>query len=233
MQKAITLLIAALCVAMLALPAMAQTPAQAPATATAGSNSAPAPGFAPRYPRYEVRAGDTLSLEFPFSPEFNQQLAVQPDGFITLQGVGDVYVEGKALPQITGLIKKEYAGILHDPVINVVLKGFEQPHFIVNGQVMRPGKFELRAATTVTEAIGIAGGFSPVAKHSQVLLFRRVSDQWYEVKKLNVKAMLKSADLREDVLLQPGDMLYVPQSAISKIRQYIPTTGAGMYANPF
>ena len=64
---------------------------------------------------------------------------------------------------------------------------------------------------------GNAGGFTTAAKHSEVYLFRRVSDQWVSSQKLDVKQMLKSGNLAEDLQLQPGDMLYVPKNTVSKV----------------
>jgi hypothetical protein len=58
-----------------------------------------------------------------------------------------------------------------------------------------------------------------------------VSDQWVEVKKLNVKEMLQSANLSEDLHLLPGDMLFIPKNAFSKIAPFIPRLGLGMYLN--
>jgi protein involved in polysaccharide export with SLBB domain len=81
----------------------------------------------------------------------------------------------------------------------------------------------------VTEAVAIAGGFTGQAKHSQVVLFRHVSDDTVEAKLLNIKSMLSNRDLREDIHLRPGDMLFVPQNMISKIRRYLPVSSLGMY----
>jgi hypothetical protein len=44
--------------------------------------------------------------------------------------------------------------------------------------------------------------------------------------------MFNSRDLREDPELQPGDMLFVPKNALSKIKPFLPTTTAGAYYNP-
>ena len=181
-----------------------------------------------RNPRYELHKGDSVDLAFPFTPEFNQTVTIQPDGYMALSGIGDLYVEGKTVPDLRELLRSAYAKILHDPVINVVIKDFEKPYFIAGGEIAHPGKYELRADTTVTEAIAVAGGFTESSKHSQVLLFRRVSSNWLEVKKLDVKKMFQVGDLTEDPHLQPGDMFFVPQNRISKIRRYIPTSGLGM-----
>jgi polysaccharide export outer membrane protein len=186
-----------------------------------------------RNPRYKLCAGDAMDLDFPFVPEFSQQgVMVQPDGFITLRGIGDLHVEGQTVPELTESLRKAYAKILHDPVITVVLWDFDKPYFIASGQVEHPGKYDLRGDTTVTEGLAIAGGLNDKAKHSQVLLFRRVSNDWYEVKKVNVKRVLQARNLNEDLHLQPGDMLFVPTSTVGNIKRFVPSTGMGMYYNP-
>jgi len=185
-----------------------------------------------RHPLYRLRKSDVIELNFSFSPEFNQTTAVQPDGFISLKGAQLVYAEGETIPGLSDTVLRAYAGVLHDPEVTVTLKDFDKPFFIAAGEVGRPGKYELRADTTVTEAVAIAGGFTPRSKHSQVVLFRRVSDGLVESHLLNTKFMLQSRTLGEDMHLQPGDLLFVPQNLISKIRQYMPASNLSLYANP-
>jgi len=129
-------------------------------------------------------------------------------------------------------VKAAYAKILHDPAITVTLKDLEKPYFIASGQVVKPGKYDLRSELTVTEAIAIAGGFTGKAKHSQVVLFRPLPSGGYEAALLNIKKLLASRNLSEDLQLQPGDMLYIPQSAFSKIGSFIPASKIGEYVTP-
>jgi polysaccharide export outer membrane protein len=218
----------------LGIPALSQD--TAPSTnAVANSSSAvtasrtSSAGLHERNSRYRLRKGDTFDLDFALSPEFNQTVAVQPDGYITLKGAGSIFVEGQTVPELTETVKAAYAKTLHDPVIAIALKDFEKPYFIASGQVSKPGKYDLRSDLTVTEAVAIAGGFNDKAKHSQVVLFRPVPGGGYEAKLLNVKKLLASRNLSEDVQLQPGDMLYVPQNAFSKIRPFLPTSSMGAY----
>jgi polysaccharide biosynthesis/export protein len=185
-------------------------------------------------PRYQLNIGDVLELGFPFTPEYNQKATVQPDGFINLRDMPDQHVAGKTTAELAEQLRAAYGKILHDPVIVVQLSDFEKPYFIVSGQVSRPGKYDLRGNTTATQAIAIAGGFPDSAKHSEVLLFRRVSNEWTEVKKLDMKKMLRMASLmKEDLQIRPGDMLFVPKNKISKIKPFIPNLNVGMYANQF
>jgi polysaccharide biosynthesis/export protein len=190
------------------------------------------PGLHKRNWRYRINPSDTLELTFAQTPEFNQTVVVQPDGYITLRSVGDLQAAGQTLPELTESIKAAYSKILQDPEITVDPKEFEKPFFTVGGQVGKPGKFDWYADITLTQAIAIAGGFTDASKHSQVLLFRRVSEEWSEARIINVKKMLHSGDLREDPELKPGDMLFVPKNTLSKIKPFLPTSSLGLYANP-
>ena len=187
------------------------------------------PGLNERNPRYRLRRGDTFDLDFALSPEFNQTVAVQPDGYVTLKEAGSIFVEGQTVPELTETVKVAYAKTLHDPVITIALKDFEKPYFIAAGQVAKPGKYDLRSDLTVTEAVALAGGFNDKAKHSQVVLFRPLAGGGYEAKLLNAKKLLATRNLSEDIQLQPGDMLYVPQNAFSKIRPFLPTSSMSAY----
>ncbi len=205
---------------------LAQQAADAPASKPATGNEK----FQARAPRYKLAPGDSFDVNFDLSPEFNQTaVAVQPDGFVTLRGVGDIKVQGMTVSELTQTIRTAYGKILNDPVVSVILKDFEKPYFVADGQIGKPGKYDLRGSVTLTEAIAIAGGFTDSSRHSQVLLFRRVSDQWTEAKIFNLKKMEKSGNLKEDPLLHPGDMLFVPKSTFSKIDRFLPTASMGTF----
>src|SRR5947208_17121699 len=58
------------------------------------------PTFQERYPRYRLRPGDVLELNFLFSPEFNQSLVIQPDGYVNLRDIPDLRVQDKTVPRV-------------------------------------------------------------------------------------------------------------------------------------
>jgi len=184
-----------------------------------------------RRPLYRLRPSDVVEISFTVAPEFNQTLAVQPDGYVMLKDAGMVDVQGLNLEQFAEAVRNAYQGYLHDPQVAVALKEFEHPYFIVGGEVGRPGKYELRSDTTVAEAVQIAGGLTQQAKHSQVVLFRRVNDDLVESRLLNLKKMLKETSLKEDAHLRPGDLIFVPQNAISKIARFLTKPALSMYMN--
>jgi len=82
------------------------------------------------------------------------------------------------------------------------------------------------------EAVEIAGGFTHEAKHSQVLLFRRVNDDLVEAHVFNLKKMLKERSLGEAAELRPGDLVFVPQNSISKIEPFLTKPALSMYVSP-
>ena len=182
--------------------------------------------------RYRLSASDVIALTFPLTPEFNQTINIEPDGFASLAGAGDVQLAGFTIDESVAAIRTAYAGILHAPLITIELKDFNKPYFTVGGEVSRPGRYDLRGNTRATEAIAMAGGFNDSSKHSQVLLFRQVNSDWYEVKLLNLKRILQGRGVNEDAEIRPGDMLYVPQNTLSKIKKFIPSSAIGSYYQP-
>jgi len=173
---------------------------------------------------------DVLSLTFPLSPELNQTLTVQPDGYINLQNAGSVYAQGLTAPELILAVKKAYTGILHDPIVDVDIQDFQKPFFIVTGQVGKPGQYELRADITVAEALAIAGGMTMTTAKTQVFLFHRTPENWFEVKKVNMKDVLRGKNVNEDAMIHPGDMVYVPEKFIANFRKYVPySLNAGSY----
>ena len=225
---AVLLAVASVCAGQAPAANLASTSASA--ATVAATKPASTPEFQQRTTRYRIQAGDTFDLTFDLSPEFNQlSVAVQPDGFVTLRGVGDLKVAGQTVPELNDTLRTAYSKILNDPAISVVLKEFEKPYFVAGGQVAKPGKYDMHGQITLTQAIEIAGGFQSSAKHSQVMLFRRVDDQWTEAKLIDVKKMEKSGNLREDPFLHPGDMVIVPKNTMSKIDRFIPNMSMGAY----
>jgi protein involved in polysaccharide export with SLBB domain len=216
--------------------AYGQTGQSAPETVQASgpSDSPPPspdrPALQHRNPRYQVMRDDAMTISFPLSPELDQNVTVQPDGYISLKNIGSIYIQGMTVPEIVETLKKAYSKVLHDPIITVDLTDFQKPYFIVSGQVGKPGQYDLRHDTTVSEAIAAAGGFLPTAK-TQVFVYHRISAGWVEVKKLSLKDLLNGKNVNEDVQMQPGDMIFVPEKFITNFRKYVPYS-LGLYLQP-
>ena len=196
----IALLIVASTVATHAQPARTQAPALKASTEE----------------RYTLHAGDVLDVQFRYTPEFNQTVTVQPDGYISLEVGGDLKVGGRTLQQVRTLILAKARERLEAPEVIVVLKEFQKPYIVVAGEVNQPGKIELREKLTAIQAVLLAGGFKETAKSSQILVFRRLNADTAEVKVLNFKTLKRTSDLENDLTLQAGDMIMVPRNRLTK-----------------
>ena len=171
--------------------------------------------------RYRLQPGDVFEIQYQYSPEFNQTVTVQPDGYVSLQMGGDVKVAGLTVEQARQTILRKARERLQDPVANIILKEFQKPYFVVAGEVAQPGKIEMRERVTALQAIMLAGGMKESAKSSQVVVFRKINSDTAEVKVLNLKSIRQTSDLENDLTLQPGDMIYVPRDKISKIERFM------------
>ena len=183
-------------------------------------------------PRYRLRPGDTLELQYRLTPDLNQTVIVQPDGFISLNVAGEVKVGELTVPEAHDLIVQAEDGRLNKPELNIVLKEFTRPSIVIAGEVVKPGQVELKERTSAMGAVMLAGGFTESAQSGQVLVFRKINQEMAEVTKVNLTGIRKTADLKRDLELQAGDMIYVPRDKIAKIERYVRIVNTGVFFNP-
>jgi polysaccharide export outer membrane protein len=189
-------------------------------------------GFADRDARYRLQTGDVLEVNYRYTPEFNQTVTVQPDGYVSLNLAGDLKLGGLTLDAAKKTLLEKSSARLRDPEIALVLKDYVKPHFFVAGEVAAPGRFELRGPVSALEAVAMAGGLKNSAKHSQAILYRKVNPETAEAKLVNLKQIATLTGMREDFELRPGDLLFVPQNRVSKVERFVKWGSFGIYANP-
>ena len=187
------------------------------------------PQYSSRTPRYRLQTSDVLEIQFNFTPEFTQTVTLQPDGFVPLQIAGELKLQDLTLEEARAAIAAKYAGILHEPAITLTLKEFNKPFVIVGGEVAKPGKLDLRGHLTLTDAVTMAGGFTPGARQDQVLLFRRINPEMVEVKRINVRDILGKGRLAEDIRLLPGDAVYASKSNMAKFDRFMAVSRLGFF----
>ena len=226
--------IVALFVASLNLAVQAQTQSVRPRQSAPASTSPQAPKLRTFgvEDRYVLHPGDVLDIQYRYTPEFNQTVTVQPDGYVSLEIGGDVKVGGRNLEQVRNVILTKARTRLQSPELIVVLKEFQKPYVVVAGEVTQPGKFEMREKLTAIQAVLLAGGFKDSAKSSQILVFRKLNAETAEVKTLDFKALKRTSDLENDLTLQAGDMILVPRNRISKIERYVRIASLATFLNP-
>ena len=182
--------------------------------------------------RYQLAPGDVLEVIYRYTPEFNQTVTIQPDGYIVLEIVGELKVGTLTLEETRQEIIKKASERLKDPEVTLLLKEFQRPYFIVSGEVFQPGKFEMREQMTALQAVMLAGGFKESAKSSQIIIFRKVNQEFAEVKLVNLKGIKKTSDLENDLNLETGDIVFIPPNKFSKFEKYIRLTSLASILNP-
>lgn len=193
---------------------------------------APTLGVYGREDRYTLNPGDVLDIQYRYTPEFNQTVTVQPDGFVSLEIGGDLKIAGCSLEQVRSLIITKARERLASPELTVILKEFQRPYVVVAGEVVQPGKFELREKLTALQAVLLAGGFKDSAKSSQILVFRKLNAETAEVKTLNFRTLKHNSDLENDLTLQAGDMILIPRNRLSKFERYVRIASLAAFVNP-
>lgn len=152
-----------------------------------------------------VRPGDNLSVQLqsiPDAAEFRAQ--VDDAGFINLRYIGRIAAAGLTPSELGDLIRRTYIERDYYKTIDVAVSVAER-YVYVGGEVARPGRVLWAPDLTLTSAITAAGGFSPYARESAVILNRDDASYTFD-------ARLASRNPSEDSLLIPGDRLTVPKS---------------------
>ena len=165
--------------------------------------------------RYHIHEGDQLLVEFTYTPEFNQTLTVQPDGFITLRVGGSVRVAGRTLDEVKSLVENSASVRLNDPVVALTLVDFQHPYFVVAGEALTPTKYELREHLTVLQGLMLAGGIRPSGKEKQVVLIHGLGTADQQISLLDLKDVASRKIFEHDMDLSAGDIIFIPRNKLT------------------
>lgn len=171
---------------------------------------------------YRIRNGDKLSIKFFSHPELNEtDLLVRPDGFVSPQVISEIRVEGRTVAELKTELERAYNEILLQPMITVSVVDFVTPRIFVGGQINKPGRYDIREAGTLVQAIFLAGGFTADARRSMVIRARPDGKGDWQIETANVMKILDRKGTEKDIVLRDGDYIFVPDSKISQINKAV------------
>lgn len=171
---------------------------------------------------YRINAGDKLSIRFFSNPELNEpSMLVRPDGIINPQLINEVRAAGRTVAELKAELERAYNEILLSPLITVSVVDLVPARIFVGGQVTNPGKFELREARTVVQAVFLAGGFTEQARRTMVIHARPTASGDWDIRIVNVLKIIEGKTRENDVDLHDGDYVFVPNSRISQISKAV------------
>lgn len=97
----------------------------------------------------------------------------------------------------------------------------------VLGQVNLPGMYPLEAGMTVVDALSRAGWIPTSGAMDSVIILRRVDEGKPEILRINAHRAIVQRDVSQAPLLQPGDVVYVPEKFFSRIGNFVNSLTAG------
>ncbi len=172
----------------------------------------PAPDI--KYLDYLIGPPDRLVVTILPDPPVVENVVVRPDGMITIQLVGDVPAGGKTTEQVATDIQNRISRFKRGAVVTVALAGAESPVITVLGEVRNPSTFALTRQMRISEALGTVGGPTLFANDDEVQVVRPGSPP----KVLEVDlAAIRDGDLRTNVQVYGGDIVYVPPTALASV----------------
>lgn len=172
----------------------------------------PAPNV--RYLDYLVGPPDRLTVTILPDPPVVENVVVRPDGMVTIQLVGDVPAGGKTTDQIATDIQNRISRFKRGALVTVALAGAESSMITVLGEVRNPTTFPLTRQMRISEAIGTVGGPTLFANEDEMQVVRPGSPP--KVIEIDLTA-IRDGDLRTNVQVYGGDIIYVPPTILAQI----------------
>lgn len=158
---------------------------------------------------YGIQPGDILQISVWREEELQREVLVSPDGYISFPLVNDFLVLNKSPRKVKKELKEKLSIYIPDASVNVALKQVVGNRFYVIGQVNRPGDFVMTQNVDVLQALSMAGGASRFAKLNDILVLRRHAGR-QEAIKFKYGQVAKGKKLKQNILLQSGDVVLVP-----------------------
>lgn len=193
MNRFLLSLVVAALIALVALPAAAQ------------SNPSHPPDS-----EFIIGPGDVLAVNVWKEAEISKVVPVRSDGRISLPLIGELQASGQTPRQLETEVTKRLKDFVAEPSVTVVVQEIRSQKFNVLGMVNHPGSFPLTKPMTVVDAIATAGGFRDFAKQKDIYVLRRDPSGKDVRLSFNYKDVIKGLHPEQNVELQNGDTVVVP-----------------------
>ena len=160
-------------------------------------------------PSYLLGPEDVLKVAVWKDEQLTQETVVRPDGMITFPLIGDVPAAGRTAEDVRSEIARRLSKYLPNPHVTVAVLKVLSNRIYVLGRVNKPGEYLVGHYTDVLQALSMAGGLTPYASENDIKIMRRNGGE-QQVFHFRYGDMLKERDLKQNILLQRGDVVMVP-----------------------
>lgn len=191
---------------------------------------------------YRLSVGDQIEVKLFYNPELNENLVIRPDGKISMQLIGEQRIAGLTPAETENLLVQKFTGIVKEPVLTVIVRKYVTQRVYIGGEVHSQSSVPMEGPMTLMQAVFHAGGFKFNAERRNVLVFRNNGLPDAKVFMVNLDQQLDVQGSAEpqcepapqcqqdpatgqirlgDIALYPNDIVYVPQTGIGKLAQFL------------
>ncbi len=180
---------------------------------------------------YVLQPPDEIEVHCSKVPEIDlQRQQIRPDGKVSFEAVGEIDAAGKTPVQVANVLREkvlEFYKLSGDSPIDVRVVAFRSKRYFVFGEVASPGAQVYSGRDTVLSALALAGSPTVLAWKERIQIIRPSSSKNVRPKifEFNFDRAAAHGDASKDVLLQEGDIIYVPPTVLAaaamKIEEFI------------
>jgi polysaccharide export outer membrane protein len=162
----------------------------------------------PAAPKFTIGVGDVLSITFWREQAMSGDVVVRPDGKISLPLLNDVQAVGTTPEQLAKTLAAAAVRFVDDPDVAVIVKEIHSRRVFLVGQVASPGMVPLAGDMNVLQLLAVGGGLLEYADKKDIVVIRTAAKQEMRFK-FNYEEVLDGKNMKQNILLQPGDTVVV------------------------
>lgn len=178
---------------------------------------------------YHIGPEDVLDISVWQSPDLTKTVTVTPKGTISYPFLGELAVSNQTTQEVEQLLREKLSqGYLKDPQVSVTVKEYNSKKILVFGDVIQPGLYKIKSKIPLLEVLFLVKGVKPEAKRMTIIrstaspdatagaLSKRRDASAARAIDVNLILLLSRGDLSQNIMIQPGDTIYVSSGTDQK-----------------
>lgn len=165
---------------------------------------------------YIIGAGDQLSIFVYRNPDLSEGgVAVRPDGRISTPLIEDIVAAGKTPTKLAREIEGRLSKYIQDPNVTVIVRGFIGPpdrQVRVIGEATDPVAIPYREHMTLLDVMIATKGLTKFAAGNRAVVVRLMPGGKTQSIHVHLSDLIKDGDIAQNVEMNPGDTLIIPQT---------------------
>jgi len=173
----------------------------------------------PDPPAFVFGPGDEIEIAVWRHEDLNMKIKISPDGAISYPLIGRMYIAGMTYPDLMEVLRERISEYYVDPQVSINVVEVSSMKVFVLGYVRNPTTLQIESELDVVGALTEAGWITEDSRTNNILLIRGGLGQ-PELFTVNLDSLLASGDVRQNVPLERGDILYVPPKTIVNVERF-------------